>query len=72
MSGRTLGSAFFYNSFDIGIGLGTLGMGFVAGSFKSFQAVYSLSAAIMAVTLIVYFLFYLPKNRGPASKNPSL
>jgi MFS family permease len=61
---RTMASAFFYNAFDVGIGLGTLGMGFWAAQFDSYRTVYALAAILMAVTLAIYLFFYRRRQSG--------
>jgi MFS family permease len=63
MSHRTGASAMFFNFFDVGIGLGTLLMGFLAGHYQTYETVYLLAAALMALTLLGYGLFYPPETR---------
>jgi MFS family permease len=63
MAYRTGASAYFYNAFDIGIGLGTMFMGFFAGYFKTFEVVYLLAAVFMIIFLALYFTCYSSAGR---------
>jgi predicted MFS family arabinose efflux permease len=52
---RTAASAVFYICFDLGIGLGTLSLGLLAGHFGTFSVVYIASPVFLLCLLVVFF-----------------
>ncbi|MDR1394944.1 MAG: MFS transporter [Deltaproteobacteria bacterium] len=68
MAYRTGASALFFNSFDVGIGLGTLIMGFLAGWCPTFEVVYLAAGLFAALMLTVYFVNFSPaREKRPAA-----
>jgi MFS family permease len=67
---RTVSSALFFNFFDIGLGIGTMIMGFAAGKYETFRVVYVVALFFIAVFAIYYPYYYLIRARkSPASKS---
>ncbi|MDR1164927.1 MAG: MFS transporter [Deltaproteobacteria bacterium] len=66
---RTLASAYFFVSFDLGIGIGAAFMGFVANHYHSYRAVFVAALAVFFLLLAHYVLFLWPRPKGapPAS-----
>ncbi|MDR1080258.1 MAG: MFS transporter [Deltaproteobacteria bacterium] len=62
---RTTASAYFFVSFDIGLGAGSVVMGGLAGMFTSYRAVYVAALAFLAFMSASYFLLYRPGGRKP-------
>jgi MFS family permease len=63
---RTVASAYFFVAFDLGIGLGAVCMGVVAGFFHTYRVVFLGAILFLAVLFVVYFLLYrknAPKAR---------
>ncbi len=58
VSGRTEATASFFNSFDFGIGLGSLGFGYLASQLGSYNSIYLGSAATAALFLVIYVIYY--------------
>ncbi len=58
MSARTEATASIFNSFDLGIGVGSTLMGIVALRVGSYSAIYVAAAFIAAVLLGVYTVRY--------------
>lgn len=68
-SGRTEATASFFNSFDIGIGVGGFALGYLANITKSYGAVFTGAAAASALLVVFYVVFYLViKPRGQVKK----
>ncbi|MDR2199980.1 MAG: MFS transporter [Deltaproteobacteria bacterium] len=61
---HTVGSAYFFVAFDLGMGLGTVFMGFVAGHYHDYGAAFVCSALFFALLMLVYLALYL---RRPGS-----
>ncbi|MDR2406459.1 MAG: MFS transporter [Deltaproteobacteria bacterium] len=55
---RTIASAYFFVAFDLGIGLGTIFLGFVAGHFHNYTSVFVGSICFFASLLILYFFLF--------------
>jgi MFS family permease len=55
---RTVASAYFFVSFDCGIGLGTVFLGFVAGFFHTYDSVFWASGALFVILVLAYFAAY--------------
>ncbi|MDR1038562.1 MAG: MFS transporter [Deltaproteobacteria bacterium] len=67
---RTTASAYFFVSFDIGMGAGSVVMGGLAGLFSSYRVVYVAAIVCMAFFAASYFLIF-SKGRdadGPGDK----
>ncbi len=64
LSGRTEATASFFNSFDLGIGLGSLVLGVLAGRVGTYGSVYLGGAGVAAVWLLFYLLYYVILRRG--------
>jgi MFS family permease len=62
---RTTASAYFFVSFDVGLGAGSVVMGGLAGMLGSYRAVYAASLAFLAFMSASYFLLYRPGVRKP-------
>jgi predicted MFS family arabinose efflux permease len=67
---RTAASAIFFNAFDIGIGLGTILMGFMAGLFRTFSVIYLVSVAMILEMLAIYLFLYLPARPAKRTRTP--
>lgn len=65
ISGRTEATASFFNAFDLGIGLGSLSLGWLAGQLSSYASVY-LGASLMSAILTLFYLHYLWRSRSAA------
>jgi len=59
LTGRTEATASFFNSFDLGIGMGSLLLGYVASRVGSYSTVYLGGAAAAALLLIFYLAYYI-------------
>jgi MFS family permease len=55
---RTVASAYFFVAFDLGMGIGTIFLGFVAGHFHDYTSVYVASIVLFAFLMILYFTLY--------------
>jgi MFS family permease len=55
---RTAASAVFFICFDLGIGLGTLSLGILAGYFGTFSVVYIASPIFLAFMLVLFFALF--------------
>lgn len=69
ISGRTEATASFFNSFDLGIGCGSLLLGYVASRVGSYGMVYMGGAAASALLLVFYGVYY-GAARPPAHSKP--
>jgi predicted MFS family arabinose efflux permease len=58
---HTIASAYFFVAFDLGIGLGTAFLGFVAGFYHSYRAVFSGAIVFFTLILVFYFLLFFRK-----------
>ncbi|MDR1109330.1 MAG: MFS transporter [Deltaproteobacteria bacterium] len=67
---RTAASAAFFICFDLGIGLGTLSLGLLAGHFGTFRVVY-LASPVMLAFLVVAFFAIVPRRAGPGHPGAS-
>ena len=69
---RTVASAIFFNAFDIGIGLGTASLGFLAGAFGTFAVVYLAAVALILLMSALYLYYYrpAPSASGGAARRP--
>jgi predicted MFS family arabinose efflux permease len=54
----TIASAYFFVAFDLGIGLGTIFLGFVAGHFHNYTSVFVGSISFFVVLMILYFILF--------------
>jgi len=75
LSGRTEATSSFFNSFDFGIGLGSLGFGYLASRAGSYNSVYLGSAVVAAVFLVFYISYYSfirPPRKGAEGKRESV
>ena len=70
---RTVAAAIFSNAFDIGIGLGTAMMGFLAQMMGTYAVVYLAAVGVLALVLAMYLFFFKsrPKSQTPIAKIPS-
>jgi predicted MFS family arabinose efflux permease len=64
LSGRTEATASFFNSFDLGIGLGSMLLGILAGRMGTYGSVYLGGAAAAALWLVFYVTYYVILRRG--------
>jgi MFS family permease len=64
---RTMGSAYFFVAFDLGMGLGTVILGFVAEFFHSYRTTFVGSLFYLAALMLCYFAFY---HRRPGRPLP--
>jgi predicted MFS family arabinose efflux permease len=55
---RTAASAVFFICFDLGIGLGTLFLGLLAGHFGTFKVVYIASPIFLVFLFIAFFIMF--------------
>ncbi|MDR1608227.1 MAG: MFS transporter [Deltaproteobacteria bacterium] len=62
MTHRASSSALFYNAFDVGIGLGVISLGLVAGFTQTYRTVF-LWAAIFMVSIVFFYFLFFPKSR---------
>jgi predicted MFS family arabinose efflux permease len=53
---RTLAAALFLNGYDVGYLLNTVAMGFLAGLFHTYRAVYAATPLFMVAVILVYTL----------------
>jgi len=68
LSGRTEATASFFNSFDLGMGVGSLSLGYLASKLGSYSSVYLGSAGAAVVFLLFYLIYYLFLNPVKAQK----
>jgi predicted MFS family arabinose efflux permease len=59
---RTAASAVFFICFDLGIGLGTLFLGLLAGHFQTFRVVYIAAPIFLIFMIIVFFTLFNHKK----------
>lgn len=57
LSGRTEATASFFNAFDLGIGAGSLGLGYLASHLGTYSSVY-LGGAVVSVAFLAFYLVY--------------
>ncbi|MDR0620695.1 MAG: MFS transporter [Deltaproteobacteria bacterium] len=62
---RTAASAVFFICFDLGIGLGTLFLGLLAGHFATYRVVYVASPILMVFLILTFFALYGRKKPKP-------
>ncbi|MDR0356663.1 MAG: MFS transporter [Deltaproteobacteria bacterium] len=55
---NTAASAVFFVCFDVGIGLGTMILGFLAGFFGTFKAVFAASPFFLILLLLIYLTLF--------------
>ncbi|MDR1487398.1 MAG: MFS transporter [Deltaproteobacteria bacterium] len=67
---RTVTSALFFNSFDIGIGIGTTIMGFAAGWLETFKVVYFIGVGFLVIFMVYYLYYYLIRINRRKRKKP--
>jgi predicted MFS family arabinose efflux permease len=65
---KTVSSALFFTAYDIGIGLGTVLMGFAAGKYDTFRAVYIVALFFIAAFAIYYFCYFLIRDKRKHQK----
>ncbi|UQZ88467.1 hypothetical protein C4J81_04305 [Deltaproteobacteria bacterium Smac51] len=59
ISRRTEATASIFNSFDLGVGLGSVILGYVAGRMGSYNSVYWAATAVAVVFLLYYLCVYI-------------
>jgi predicted MFS family arabinose efflux permease len=59
---RTAASAVFFICFDLGIGMGTLFFGLLAGYFGTFRVIYVASPIFMVFLIILFFSLFVNKK----------
>ncbi|MDR1298196.1 MAG: MFS transporter [Deltaproteobacteria bacterium] len=64
---RTAASALFLICFDIGIALGSLGMGFLAGRYATYSVVFLVSGVFLILLALVHLFLF---GRKPGSGRP--
>ncbi|MDR1051622.1 MAG: MFS transporter [Deltaproteobacteria bacterium] len=64
---RTAASALFLICFDIGIALGSLGMGFLAGRYSTYSVVFLVSGVFLILLALVHLFLF---GRKPVSPRP--
>lgn len=65
MSGRTEATASLFNAFDLGMGAGSLALGYLASQAGNYRLVYVGSAAASLLLLLFYLVYYeLIKKRA--------
>ena len=62
---RTAASAVFFICFDLGIGLGTLFLGFLAGHFGTYRVVYLATPFLMAGMVVLFFALFGTRRGNP-------
>jgi predicted MFS family arabinose efflux permease len=62
---RTAASAIFFICFDLGIGLGTLFLGLLAGYFATYRVVYIASPIFLVCMIILFFILFGGKKNRP-------
>ncbi|MDR1920589.1 MAG: MFS transporter [Candidatus Adiutrix sp.] len=63
ISARTETTASFFNAFDLGVGSGSLALGYIAGRVGSYGAVYLVAAGLAVFFLAFYLVYYLLVKR---------
>ena len=58
LSGRTEATASFFNAFDLGLGTGSLTLGWLAGQMGSYSSVF-FGGGMAAVAFLVFYLYYM-------------
>lgn len=63
--------ASFFNFFDLGIGGGSLILGFIAAAV-SYQAIYIVTASIYGVFLVTYLVYFIRKKKPNKNEDQSI
>jgi len=68
LSGRTEATASLFNAFDLGMGLGSLLLGYLASQAGSYRLVYLGGAGASALLILFYITYFgfIKKNTGPS------
>lgn len=67
---RAEANAMFYNAFDVGIGFGSILLGFIAAT-ASYSVMYLFAAGVMATLFTVYFVFQVLNNNNNSREEPA-
>ncbi|MDL2226042.1 MFS transporter [Deltaproteobacteria bacterium OttesenSCG-928-M10] len=70
LNARTEATASFFNAFDLGLGAGSLGLGYLASHLGTYSSVYLGGAIVSVVFLAFYLIYYLviKKRLKPAAE----